>query len=136
MCCISSSFKYSQILISLYSMHLGLCMCLRDDVGGFVLAKTAWFSPLYDVDVGEVVVAYNSWIYGWRTFQFDNVDFVLDSKKVVDSFRTCVDNNGEFGCIMQARKWLFQINFQNSHAKLSRRQINRITHELVQEAPY
>ncbi|AES80553.1 hypothetical protein MTR_7g082130 [Medicago truncatula] len=93
-------------------MHLGLRMCLRDDVGGFVLAKTAWFSPLYDVRRGR-------------------------SRRVaVDSFRTCVDNNGEFGCIMQARKWLFQINFQNSHAKLSRRQINRITHELVQEAPY
>ncbi|RHN47237.1 hypothetical protein MtrunA17_Chr7g0250761 [Medicago truncatula] len=68
MCCISSSFKYSQILISLYSylislysMHLGLRMCLRDDVGGFVLAKTAWFSPLYDVRRGRSRrVAYNS----------------------------------------------------------------------------
>jgi hypothetical protein len=30
-------------------------MCLRDDDGGFVLARTKWFAPLCDIDVGEVV---------------------------------------------------------------------------------
>jgi len=34
---------------------VGLGMCLRDDASDFVLAKTDWFAPLCDTDVGEVV---------------------------------------------------------------------------------
>jgi hypothetical protein len=30
-------------------------MCIRNDAGEFVLAKTVWFAPLCDVDVGEAV---------------------------------------------------------------------------------
>ena len=33
----------------------GIGICLRDDPGDFVLAKTDCFSPFCDVDVGEVV---------------------------------------------------------------------------------
>jgi len=27
-------------------------MCIRNDVGEFVLAKTGWFAPLCDINVG------------------------------------------------------------------------------------
>jgi len=39
------------------------------------------------------------WIADLR---FDNVDFALDSKRVVDQFRSDIDNNNEFGCIISA----------------------------------
>jgi len=65
------------------------------------------------------------------TLKFDNIYYVLDSKKVVDSFRTCIDDVTDFGCIMYDRKELFQNNFQNSHVELSRKQVNVVTHELT-----
>jgi len=34
---------------------VGLGMCLKDDDGAFVLARTDWFAPLCDVEVGEAV---------------------------------------------------------------------------------
>jgi len=30
-------------------------MCIRNDAGEFVLAKTDWFVPLCDVDVGKTI---------------------------------------------------------------------------------
>jgi len=54
--------------------------------------------------------------------QFDNVDFVIDSKKVVDYFRTCIDDSIEFGCIMYACQHMFQNSLQNSFIEYSRRQ--------------
>lgn len=47
-CNIYASFSSSLNMV-------GLGMCIRNDVGEFVLAKTAWFAPLCDVDVEEVV---------------------------------------------------------------------------------
>jgi ribonuclease HI len=85
-----------------------------------VLAKTAWFSPLCDVAIGEAVSLHTTleWV---SDLQFDNVDFALDSKKVVDSFHTCVVDNSEFGCIINACRQLFYDRFQNSHVEFNRR---------------
>jgi len=47
-CNIDTSFSTSLNMV-------GLGMCLRDDDGAFVLARTKWFAPLCDIDVGEVV---------------------------------------------------------------------------------
>jgi len=33
----------------------GLCICIRDDEGCFVLAEVEWLSPLLDVDLGEAL---------------------------------------------------------------------------------
>jgi hypothetical protein len=30
-------------------------MCIRDELGAFVLAETEWFKPICDVHVGEVL---------------------------------------------------------------------------------
>nr|ABN08690.1 probable reverse transcriptase At2g02650 -, related [Medicago truncatula] len=76
-------------------------MCICDDAEDFGLAKTYWFSPLCDVDIGEGVSFHTT--LEWTSYlQFDNVDFALDSKKVVDAFRTCVEDSCEFGCIILA----------------------------------
>jgi hypothetical protein len=64
---------------------VGIGLCLRDDACEFVLAKTDCFSPLCDIDVGEAVGLHTT--LEWVTdLQFDNVDFPLVYKKVVDQF--------------------------------------------------
>jgi len=110
-------------------------MCLRDEEGNFMLAKTAWFSSLCAVDEGEAMCLYTilEWVANIQVanLQFDNVDFVLDSKKVVDYFRTCIDDSIEFDCIMYASKHMFQDSLQNSLIEFSRGQTNGIAHELA-----
>jgi hypothetical protein len=44
-----------------------------------MIAKTTWFSPFCDVDATSLFTTLD-WV---ANLQFDNVDFVLDSKKVV-----------------------------------------------------
>lgn len=34
---------------------VGIGICIRDDEGVFVLARTEWFSPMLDVDTGEAL---------------------------------------------------------------------------------
>jgi len=84
---------------------VGLGMCLLDDVGVFVLAKTDWFSPLCDIDGREVVELHTTldWV---SNQQFDNVDFTLDCKRVVDCVNSSIDDSSEFGCIISACKQL------------------------------
>ena len=76
-----------------------------DDKYGFVLTKTAWFSPLCAVKLGELMGLHTTLKWG-SNLQFDNVDFVLNSKKFVD-FRTDLNDNIEFGCIICACEQLF-----------------------------
>ena len=41
-----------------FSKHLnkvGIGMCIRDDIGTFVLAKTEWFSPICEVHIEEAL---------------------------------------------------------------------------------
>lgn len=37
---------------------------------------------------------------------FDNVDFTLDSKRVVDHFKPDIDDQSEFGCIISPYNFL------------------------------
>lgn len=114
--------------------QVGIGMCIRDDACDFVLTKASWFSPICDVDIGEAVVFLTA--LEWTSdLQFDNVDFTLDSKKVVDALRTCVEDGSEFRCILDARRQLFQSRFQIFHVEFNRRQANDITRKLVQAAP-
>ena len=71
----------------------------------------------------------------WLSDQhFDNVDFVLDCKRVVNSVNSSLDDSSEFGCIITACKQLLVDRFQNSHVESSRRQANKVAHELAQAA--
>jgi hypothetical protein len=67
-----------------FSRHLnriGIGMCIRDDSGTFVLAKTEWISHLCDVHVGES----SRFIIGFRMGSRTSgpIDFELDAKRVV-----------------------------------------------------
>jgi len=65
----------------------------------------------------------------WVTYlHLDNMNFVLDSKKVVQYFSTSKNDITEFVCIMNACKQLFQSSFQNSHVEFSQRQFNVVGH--------
>ncbi|KEH28618.1 hypothetical protein MTR_4g008270 [Medicago truncatula] len=79
----------------------GLGICIRNDAGEFVRSKTDWFAPLCDVDLRETVGLHTTlqWI---SDLQFDNVDFALDSKRVVDHVNSYEDDNSDFGCIISA----------------------------------
>jgi len=120
------------------SMHMvGIGICFRDDMGEFISAKTDCFSPLCDVDVGEAIGFHTA--LRWMTdLHYDNIDFALDSKIVVDHFwsHVEVDNDSEFGCIMSACRQMFENSFQNSHVEFNMRQVNGVTHELAKVAPY
>jgi len=53
--------------------------------------------------------------------QFDNVDFSLNSKKLVmDAFRTQLEDNNEFRWIIDVCRQLFQSRFQNSGVEFNR----------------
>ncbi|KEH17434.1 hypothetical protein MTR_0015s0120 [Medicago truncatula] len=71
-----------------FSRHLnkiGIDICIRDDSGTFVLAKTEWISPLCDVHVGETLGLLSAleWVH---KLQLRPIDFELDAKRVVDNF--------------------------------------------------
>jgi len=59
-------------------------MCIRNDAGEFVRAKTDWVAPLCDVDLRETVGLHTAlqWV---SDLQFDNVDFALDSDDTLSS---------------------------------------------------
>ena len=82
---------------------VGIGICLRDDRGEFVSAKTDCFSPLCDVAVGEAI-GFHTALKWMADLHYDNVNFALDSKIVVDHFRSSLDDDSEFGCIMHACK--------------------------------
>ena len=126
-CNIDASFSDSLNVVG-----IGICIC--DDHGEFVMAKTDCFSPLCDVDVGETVGLHTTlqWVAG---LHYDNVDFVLDSKSVVERFNSNLGDSSGLGCIIQACRQLFDCNFQNSHIEFNRRQANGVAHELARVAP-
>ncbi|KEH42714.1 hypothetical protein MTR_1g074090 [Medicago truncatula] len=77
-CNIDASFSH------LYN-RLGIRVCIRDDVGTFVLAKTEWFTPVCDVHVGETFGLLSA-LELIHQLHFEPIDFELDAKKVIDSF--------------------------------------------------
>jgi hypothetical protein len=84
--------------------------CLRKLIG-FLLC---------DVAIGEAIGLHTTleWV---SNLKFDNVNFALDSHKVVDSFQTSVDDNSDFGSIINACRQLFQDSFQNFDVEFNRR---------------
>jgi len=64
--------------------RVGIGICIRDDQGSFVLAKTKWILPILKVDEGEALGV--SYAIRWlKDLRINNVTFVLDYKRVVDT---------------------------------------------------
>jgi len=84
--------------------------------------------------VGEVVSLHTA-LQWMVALQFDNVDFALDSKRVVDHFKLDIVDYSEFGCTISACRQLFIDSFHNCHVEFNRRQSNEVAHELAQITP-
>ncbi|CAJ2649711.1 unnamed protein product [Trifolium pratense] len=84
---------------SSHSNQVGIGICIRDDEGRYVLAKSMWLSPICNVDIGEALGLFHAikWV---SELQLDAVDFALDSKLVVDYFNKGGCDITEFGDII------------------------------------
>jgi len=107
-------------------------ICLRDDNGAFVLAKTMSLSPMSSVAVGEALglLYAMQWM---QDMQFDNVDFVADSKITTDAFHSRRIDVTEFGHVISACRDIFS-TFTNSGVEFNRRQANVVADALASEA--
>ncbi|GAU43479.1 hypothetical protein TSUD_244010 [Trifolium subterraneum] len=62
-----------------HNNKVGICICIRDDQGAFILAKTEWFSLKSEVHTGEALglLAALNWVH---ELNLGPVEFELDSK--------------------------------------------------------
>jgi hypothetical protein len=112
--------------------HETMCdvvVCIRDNDGSFVLAKTMWIRPLCNADVGEAFGLLHV-----HDLQLEGVDFVLDLKKVVDCFHKGRNNVSEFCDIVIEFKNKFGLFFENSRVKFNERQTNEVADALARVA--
>jgi ribonuclease HI len=107
---------------------IGICVC--DDEGTFVLAKTVFISPTCSVVVGEALGLFHAlqWL---SDMQFDNVNFMLDSKITTDAFNHRQTDVPKFCQVISAYQSLFNTNFSNSKVEFNRRQANEAAHTLT-----
>jgi ribonuclease HI len=109
---------------------VGIEMCIRDDQGQFVLAKTEWMSPIADTDIGEALGLLSA-LNWFHVLQLENVDFELDSKNVVTSFHSKRNNVSGLGDIIRDCVRLHKTYFRNSNVEFIRRQPNEVAHVLA-----
>lgn len=109
-------------------------MCIRDENGHFVLARTDCFSPMCDVHVGEALglLSAMDWVH---LLQLGTVDFEMDAKRVVDSINSSYTSDvTEYGNIISNCKALFSQFYENSCVEFVRRQANEVAHSLAKAA--
>lgn len=107
--------------------RIGIRICIRDDEGTFVLAKTVSLSRRCHVPLGEALGLFHD-IQWLRDMQFDNVDFALDSQLTTKVFNHQREDVSEFGKVIFACKRLFTSSFTNSQVEFNKRQSNVVTH--------
>lgn len=63
-------------------------LCIGDETGLFIVAKTIWVQPVVPLNVGEAIrlLTTMKWIV---QLGFNNALFAMDSKVVVDVFNPC-----------------------------------------------
>jgi hypothetical protein len=98
---------------------VGIGVCIRDDEGRFVHAKTEWFSPMVDVDLGEAMrlLTTMQWIID---LQLLNMDFEMDSKTVVDSVYGGSNGVSNYMAIINDCRHMLAIDLKNSDLKFIR----------------
>jgi len=112
---------------------IGFGMCIRDETGQFVAAKTLRSSPICDSSIGEALGL--SYAIQWvHEMQLTNVDFEMDVKRVVDYYIKGSNDISEFGAIIDDCRRRCCIWFENSKVEFNRRQANMVTHILAREA--
>ncbi|XP_058767513.1 uncharacterized protein LOC131641227 [Vicia villosa] len=120
-CNIDAAFSHNKV---------GFGACIRDELGNFIVARTEWFSPCTDVVIGEALGLLKAvnWVHDMG---YDNMDFELDAKRVVDSVTSPRPNDSDLGAITGECNRLMALFFRNSHVKFVRRQANEVAHALA-----
>ncbi|XP_024628912.1 uncharacterized protein [Medicago truncatula] len=79
-------------------------ICIRDEGGVFVLAKTISFVGVYFVDIGEALGLYHAlqWV---SDMQLDNIDFEVDSKTTKVGIYSGREDISELGNIIMASRF-------------------------------
>ena len=113
----------------------GIGICIRDEGGVFVLARTVSFIGVYPVDIGEALGLYHA--LQWASdIHLDNIDFEVDSKTTKDALYLGREDITEFGNIITASRSLLLSKFTNSRVEFVRRQANVVAHTLAGEATF
>jgi len=115
--------------------RVGIGMCLRDEFGMFIGAKTIWLQPIMSVDIGEALrlQAAMEWV---RELEFKKVICCLDSKGVVDSLNSQVRDDTKLGSILARCRVNLSGFCNNSYVEFSTREANMVAHELAKVAIY
>jgi hypothetical protein len=113
--------------------RVGIRMCIRNDQGRFVIAKTVWTSSIMNVDTGEAIRLLSAikWVHDLR---LHNVDFELDSKNVVAKFYSHGEDRSELGDVIKNCQRMHASYFPNSSVEFIRRQANEVAHTLAKTA--
>lgn len=113
--------------------RVGIGVCIRDDEGRYVLAKTEWMSPLLDVYLGEALGLLSA--MGWvRGLQLGIVDFEFDFKIVVDSLYCSKSGVSNFSVVINDCRRLLASDLVTSDVRFIRRQTNEVAHSFARVA--
>ncbi|XP_058754336.1 uncharacterized protein LOC131627507 [Vicia villosa] len=138
LCCsrypVKTNKRLSQLFYGVSGKEEITLFGIRDDTSQFIVARIDWFSPCTDVAIGEALGLLKTlnWVH---ELGFDNMDFELDAKRVVDSVTNLKLNDSDFGAITGKCNRLMALFFRNSHVEFVRRQANEVTHALTRVAP-
>jgi len=110
--------------------RVGIDVCIRDDEGRYVLAKTEWMSLLLGVDLGEALGLLSA-MYWVRDLQLGIMDFELDSKIVVDSLYGNKSDVSNFSTVISDCRRLLASDLVTSNVRFIRRQANEVTHSFA-----
>jgi hypothetical protein len=126
-CNVDASFSFNR-------NKVGLGMCIRDDHGRFVAARTQWLEPILDVEIGEAIGLLQAlkWV---NELQLYDIDFEMDCKRIVDGLYSKKNYRSDLGAILNNCRTILASSFVNSHVKFIRRQANEVAHRLAGAAP-
>jgi len=104
---------------------VGIGICIKDDQGHFVLARTEWFLPCIDMHIGEATGLLHvlQWV---QELGLNDIDFELDSK-----FNSKGEDISELGAIIHNCRHIYNSYFTNSCVEFPMRQTNEVAHSLA-----
>ncbi|GAU34524.1 hypothetical protein TSUD_393980 [Trifolium subterraneum] len=130
-----SSGRYKCNIDASFSSSLnkvGIGICIRDDQGRFVIARTEWLTPIMEVEVGEAIGLLHAlkWV---EELQISDMDFEVDCKRVVDSLHSNKNHASDLCAIIIDCRRILATSLMNSHVKFIRRQANEAAHRLARQ---